>query len=151
MRVLESQKVSYEVVEFSADIHSADGVAEAVGAPAEQVYKTLVVQRSSGKPVLAMLAAGRSLDLKRLAAAAGEKKLSMASHKDAERLTGLQVGGISALALMHKHWDVYLDERALSHEHIYISAGKRGVNLRLPVGDLIRVVGAATADVSRDA
>jgi Cys-tRNA(Pro)/Cys-tRNA(Cys) deacylase len=151
MRLLESRDIPYETLTFSEAIHSADGVAEAVGAPPAQVYKTLVVQRArGGKPLLVMLAANRTLDLKKLAAATGEKKLQMAPHKDAERLTGLKVGGISALALMHKHWAVYLDQPALEYEHILISAGKRGINLRVPVADLIEITGAEVVDVSHE-
>lgn len=149
MRVLEAARVPYEVVEFSPEIHSADGVAEAVNVPPEQVYKTLVVQRSDGgKPVLVMIAGNRQLDLKKLAAALGAKKLQMAAHKDAERLTGLKVGGISALALMHKRWAVYIDRPALDLEWLLVSAGQRGVNLRVPVADLVRVTGATVVDAS---
>ncbi|MCZ7547013.1 MAG: aminoacyl-tRNA deacylase [Anaerolineae bacterium] len=150
MRILEAQGVAYTALTFSPDVHSAEGVAEVVGAPVEQVYKTLVVERADGgKPLLVMLAGNRELDLKKLAAAVGAKRLQMAAHKDAERLTGLKVGGISALALMHKRWPVYLDRPALDYEWILVSAGQRGVNLRVPVADLIRVTGAEVVDASR--
>ncbi len=150
MRMLDAQRVRYDVMEFSPDIHSAEGVAEALNIPTVQVYKTLVVKRAGGgKPLLVMLAGDRELDLKKLAAAIGEKKLQMAAHKDAEQLTGLKVGGISALALTHKRWAVYLDRPALDHEWILVSAGQRGVNLRVPVADLIRVTGAEVVDASR--
>jgi hypothetical protein len=67
-----------------------------------------VVEAVGGKkPCLALIASDRALDLKRFAAIIGAKKVAMAAHKDAERLTGLQVGGISALALTHKNWSVY--------------------------------------------
>ena len=72
----------------------------------------------------------------------GEKKLRLASHSDAEKLTGLQVGGISALALLNKGFDVYIDHAAQSLEWITISAGQRGLNLRLAVSDLIRMTRA---------
>ena len=123
MRALEARKVPYEVVTFSPDIHSATGVAEAVGLPYQQVYKTLVALRPKGKPLLIMLAGDQELDLKRVAKAVGEKKVRMASHKEAENLTGLQVGGISALALLNRH---RLNDRLNALEflfsitHIYI-------------------------------
>lgn len=151
MRVLEARNIDYEVYEFPADDHyAAEEVAAFVDMPAEQVYKTLVVRPAGrGKPLLVMLAADCTLDLKKFAAAVGEKKLKMASYKDAERLTGLKVGGISALALMHKNWPVYIDRPALLLDLILVSAGERGLQLGLSVKDLIEVTGAQVVDVSR--
>ena len=149
MRALEARKIRYKVVTFSSDIHSATGVAEAVGLPHHQVYKTLVVLRPQGKPLLIMLAGDQELDLKRVAKAVGEKKVRMASHKEAEDLTGLQVGGISALALLNRPFDVFIDRPATELSHIVISAGKRGFNLRLPVDDLIQITCARVIDATR--
>ena len=105
MRLLEQHKIPYEVVEFPDTMRDAEEIAEVLGAPPFLVYKTLVVEpEGSAKPFLVMIAANRQLDLKRLAAVAGAKKVHMAAHKDAEALTGLKVGGISALALTHKNW-----------------------------------------------
>lgn len=142
MRVLEAHKVPYEACTYSPDQHSGLEVAEQIGASPDQVYKTLVVQRQRGKPLLVMLASDRQLDLKKLAASVGEKKLQMAPHREAERLTGLQVGGISALALLNRGFDIFLDQAATAQSHVYVSAGQRGVNLRLAVDDLLRVTGA---------
>jgi Cys-tRNA(Pro)/Cys-tRNA(Cys) deacylase len=115
------------------------------------VYKTLVVEPvGGGKPMLALIAAHHTLDLKALAAASGHKKVAMASHQDAEKLTGLKVGGISALALTHKNWPVYLDQPAMELEHILVSAGQRGMDLRVPTAALIRVVGAKVAEISTE-
>jgi len=142
MHVLDGKKVPYEVLTFSPGIHSADGVAQALGLPAEEVYKTLVVVRPLGKPLLVMVPAGQELDLKRLAKAVGEKKLKMATHREAEALTGLQVGGISALSLLNRGFQICILREAQVLSHIVVSAGQRGVDLRLAVGDLIRVTGA---------
>ncbi len=150
MRLLEQQGIAYEVFEFSPELHSAVAVAEAVGVPAETVYKTLVALRPQGKPVLAMIPGPASLDLKALASALGEKKMEMAAHAEAEQLTGLKVGGISGLALTHKNWDVVLDTSALTHDAILISAGQRGINLRVPVADLQRVLPVKVAPVMRN-
>lgn len=141
MRFLEANQVPYEARTYDNALHDAAQVAQALGVPVQHVYKTLVVEQAAGaKPVLIMVAADRQLNLKKFAAAIGQKKVSMAAHADAERLTGLQVGGISALALVQKNWQVYLDKPGESLEHIYISAGQRGINLRVPVADLIRVL-----------
>lgn len=142
MRLLDAHEVPYEVFTFSEDIHSAAGVAEAVGLSPDEVYKTLVVQRPRGKPLLVMIAGEEQVDLSSLAASVGEKKLHMATHRDAESLTGLQVGGISALALLNKGFEVCIDQAAQRLQQVTVSAGKRGINLRLRVSDLVDVTGA---------
>jgi Cys-tRNA(Pro)/Cys-tRNA(Cys) deacylase len=141
MRVLEGKKVPYQVLTFSPGVHSAGGVAEALGLPPEEVYKTLVVVRPLGKPLLVMVAANQELDLKRLARAVGEKKLKMATHREAEALTALKVGGISALALLNKGFHICILREAQALSHIVVSAGRRGVDLRLAVEDLIKATG----------
>ena len=148
MRILDQQKVDYTVREFPDFIHSADGVADHFGLPQDMVYKTLVVLPTKGKPMLVMIAGNRELNLKKLAKAVGEKKVQMASKKEAERLTGLQTGGISALALLHKNFPVYIDQPALNLGRILVSAGQRGVNLELPVEDLRRITKAKAIDVT---
>ncbi len=152
MRLLEQNKIPYELVEYPDDLRDAELIAEVLGVPPFLVYKTLVAQpESGGKPFLVMLAASRHLNLKALAAVAGEKKIKMATHNDAEALTGLKVGGISALALVHKNWTVFLDQPATEHQHILISAGQRGMDLRVPTMALVGLVHARIADVGIDA
>ncbi|MDE2638919.1 MAG: aminoacyl-tRNA deacylase [Chloroflexota bacterium] len=149
MRLLEANSVLYEVHRYDKTIRDAALVAEAVGFSAEEVFKTLVAEAPSArKPVLVLLPSNRRLNLKRLAKALGEKKVALALHADAERLTGLQVGGISALALMHKRWDVYLDRRAEALEHIVISAGQRGLQLRVEAAALVELLGCKLVDVA---
>lgn len=148
MRLLEQQKIDFVIREFPDTIHSADSVADHFGLPRAMVYKTLVVLPVKGKPMLVMVAGSRELDLKKLAKAVGQKKVQMAAHKEAERLTGLQTGGISALALLHKNFDVYIDKPALELERILVSAGKRGVNLELPTQDLLRVTKAKAVEAT---
>ncbi len=149
MRILDAKKIPYTVHTFSPDIHSAEGVAEAVGMPAERVFKTLVVMPEKGKPLLAIVPGNAELDLRRLAQAAGEKKLRMATQREAESLTGLLVGGISALALLDKGFKVFLDASARNHDRILVSAGQRGINLQLAVKDLEQITRAKLADVAR--
>lgn len=152
MRLLEQHKIPYEVVEYPDTMRDAEEIAEVLGVPPFLVYKTLVVEPegSGKKPLLVMIAANRHLDLKRLAAVAGEKKVRMAAHKDAEALTGLKVGGISALALTQKNWITFLDQPATEHQHILISGGQRGVDLRVPTMALVGLVRARIADVGID-
>lgn len=153
MRLLEQNKIPYEVIEYPDDLRDAEEIAEVLGVPPFLVYKTLVVQpesKADAKPFLVMLASNRHLNLKSLAAIAKEKKVRMASHNDAEALTGLKVGGISALALTHKHWTVFIDQPATEHQHILISGGQRGVDLRVPTMALVGLLRARIADVGID-
>jgi Cys-tRNA(Pro)/Cys-tRNA(Cys) deacylase len=148
MRMLDARGVPYEIYTFPPEIRSAEGVAQVVGAPADQVYKTLVVVRKQGNPLLVMIAGDRELDLKQLAKAVGEKKLRMATYKEAESLTGLEVGGISALALLNRGFDVYIDRAATKLRRVLVSAGSRGINLGMTVEDLIRVTKAKVIEAS---
>jgi Cys-tRNA(Pro)/Cys-tRNA(Cys) deacylase len=150
MRLLEGKKVAYRVHEYPASERDAAVVAAEIGVPPAQVFKTLVVTRPPKKPILIMIPADQQLDLKKLARAVGEKKVKMAAHNEAESLTGLQVGGISALALVNKGFAVFLDKSAESCTRIYVSAGQRGLDIQLAVKDLVKVTGARLLDVSVD-
>lgn len=143
MRLLEGKKVAYEAHRFDPELFvSAEEVAEAIGLPPAQVFKTIVTEPDKGKPILALVPADAEVDLKALAEAAGAKKVRMASQAEAERMTGLQKGGISALALVNRGFAVYLDRSALAFERIGMSAGERGVQVVLAPGDFIKVTGA---------
>ena len=148
IRVLEAQGVRYEVLSFPDTVHSAVGVAAYYGLPPAQVYKTLVVVLSQGKPALVLIAGNREIQLKQLAQALGEKKLRMATQKEAEAWTGLKVGGISALALLYRGFPVYIDRAAATLDEIIVSAGQRGMDVCLTVPDLVRVTGAAFVEAT---
>jgi Cys-tRNA(Pro)/Cys-tRNA(Cys) deacylase len=144
-RLLDSRKIQYETNEYDGStFHSAEEVATLIGVPVEHVYKTIVVLREEKgkKPLLVMVPGNREIDLKKLAASVGEKKLKIAKHAEAEALTGLQVGGISALALLNKPFEACLDRSAQALPHIHISGGQRGLDVRLAVKDLIALTKA---------
>ncbi len=148
MRALDARSIRYDVYTFSPDIHSAIGVAAELGIPPAEVYKTLVVVRPTRKPVLVLVAGDCTIDLKRVAKAVGEKRVRMATHREAEALTGLRVGGISALALLARPFDVLVDSPSLDLSHVLVSAGKRGINLRIAVPDLLQVTGGRVIDAT---
>lgn len=145
-RLLDTQKVKYQAFtyDYDAGVHSAVEVAAAIGLPAAQVFKTLVAlaDEPQRKPMLVIIPGPETLDLKLLAKAVNTKKIKMSTHDQAEQLTGLQTGGISALALVNKGFDVYLDDRANAFSEIAVSAGQRGANILLPVKDLVRLTRA---------
>jgi Cys-tRNA(Pro)/Cys-tRNA(Cys) deacylase len=148
MRLLDGRKIPYEVFEYPPGERDAVQIAATLGIPAGEVFKTLVVVRQSGKPMLVMIPSDRQLGLKSLAKSVGEKKVKMASHKEAEALTGLQVGGISALALLNRRFDMLLDASATTLESITISAGRRGSQMRLATADLLEITQARLVDVA---
>jgi Cys-tRNA(Pro)/Cys-tRNA(Cys) deacylase len=150
-RLLDSRQIAYTTAEYDgSQFHSAETVARLIGVPVERLYKTIVVLREdrTRKPLLVMVAAEREIDLKKLAASLGEKKLRVARHDEAEALTGLQVGGISALALLSKPFEVYLDRPALEFERIHISGGQRGLDVQIGVKDLVSLTRAKVVDAS---
>jgi Cys-tRNA(Pro)/Cys-tRNA(Cys) deacylase len=142
MRLLEGKRIPYEAFTYPNSERDATVVARHLGVPARQVFKTLVVTRERGKPILVMIPADSQLDLKLLARELGEKKLQMATHQEAEKLTRLQVGGISALALINKGFQITIDVAAREYGSVYVSAGEKGINLRVGVEDLLRLTGA---------
>ena len=151
MRLLDSLGIPYETRQYDIRLRDAREVAAAVGFLPDEVFKTLVAQAVNAKrPALVMLPANTTLNLRRLAAAMGVKKAALVPHADAEKLTGLQVGGISALALTHKNWRVYLDARGAALSHIVISAGQRGIQLRLETRELIKLLDCRIMDVADD-
>ncbi len=146
MRVLDAARVAYTVHAYDAARHSADEVAVLLGVALAVVFKTLVVlpESGQGRPLLVLVPADRELDLKRLGTqpTVGEKRLRMASQREAESLTGLQVGGISPLALLQKGFRLFIGDSVLAQDRFYLSAGQRGLNLELAVSDFLRVTGA---------
>ena len=94
MRILDGQDIHYRSMTYDKRERDALIIATEIGVPPEELFKTLVVVRQPNKPLLVMVPASRQLSLKKLAQGVGEKKVKMASHAEAERLTGLQVGGI---------------------------------------------------------
>jgi Cys-tRNA(Pro)/Cys-tRNA(Cys) deacylase len=149
MRVLDARGIPYQAYQYDPAIHSAEEVAQVLGMPAERVFKTLVVMPEKGRAILAIVPGNHELDLKKLAQAAEEKKLRMATQREAEATTGLLVGGISALALLHKGFRTFLDASAEQHDRILVSAGQRGINLQVGVRDFLAVSGANLADIAR--
>lgn len=148
-RFLDSRKIKYVAHELPAEKLGAVEAAQFMGVSESQVFKTIVTTREKGKPVLAVVPGPHVVDLKLLAAFLGEKKMSLPSEREAEALTGLQAGGISPLALINKGFQVVIDSAAQEFTEIYISGGQRGMDIQLPVADLVKLVNAKVGLVSR--
>lgn len=149
-RLLDQKKIPYTVFELPAEKIGAENTAALLDVPAEVVFKTIVVFRTSrGKPILAVVPAIMEVDLKALAAAVKEKKLTLPTQREAEQVTRLQSGGISPLALINRGFQVIIDQSAEEHEEIHVSGGQRGLNIRLPVADFIKLTNASLASIGR--
>ncbi len=149
-RLLESQGIPYQAFDLPPEKLGALEAANILGVDPEFVYKTIVVSREArGKPILALVPGHSELDLKALARVLGEKKVYLATHKQAEQLTGLKTGGISPLALINRGFQVVVDISAESLSDIYISGGQRGINIRIPTVALITLTNAKVGSISR--
>jgi len=148
-RFLDAKKVKYTVFETPVEKLGALETARILNLPPERVFKTIVVVRQKpGKPVLAVIPGPAQVDLKLIAAVLGEKKVNLPTEKEAEKLTGLQAGGISPLALINKGFQVLIDASARNFVEINVSAGQRGLNLALAPDALLELTRARYAEIS---
>lgn len=150
VRALELARVehalhSYEVAEAVGDGYG-EAVAAAIGAEEAQVFKTLMAV-VDGEHVVAIIPVTSRLSMKKLASAAGGRKAAMAAASDAERLTGYVSGGISPLG-QRRQLRTFLDETATQHSQVYVSAGKRGLQVELDVGALMEMTAGTLADLT---
>jgi Cys-tRNA(Pro)/Cys-tRNA(Cys) deacylase len=149
-RLLDAKKIPYTAYELPVEKLGALEAAQILGVSPELVYKTIVVTRAGeGKPILAVTPGSKEVDLKSLAKVLGEKKVFLPTEREAERLTGLQAGGISPLALINRGFQVIVDASAKSQVEIYISGGQRGLDIRLQTEALINLTNAVVADFSK--
>ncbi len=150
-RMLDKRGIPYTAYDLPREKLGARETARLLNVPPERVFKTIVVVRSGrGKPILAVVSAVQEVDLKAVARAVGEKKVHLPSQKEAERLTGLQAGGISPLALLGRGFTVILDASAIEADFLHISGGQRGLNLRLPVAAFLDLTNARVAPIGRE-
>ena len=143
VRMLDRAGIHYELREYQVDENdlSAPHVAEAVGMPPAQVFKTLVARGDRTGVLLACIPGDAELDLKALAAASGNKKVELVALKEVLALTGYVRGGVSPLG-GKKPYPVYLDETAVLWDVISVSAGMRGLQMLLAPADLVRIAEA---------
>lgn len=150
-RLLDARKIRYQPFDTPADKLGAIETARILNVDPNIVFKTIVVTRDKPKkPILAVLPGPSNVDLKRLAAALGEKKVYLPTEREAEQLTGLQAGGISPLALLNKGFQVVIDASAKSYSEIHVSGGQRGLNIKLATDDLIKLTNARLASICHE-
>lgn len=149
-RMLDRLGIPYELLTYPVDERdlSAAHVAEVTGIPLERIYKTLVVCGDRTGVFMAVVPGAGELDLKAAAAASGNKRAEMVHLKEVFDLTGYVRGGCSPLGAK-KPYPVYCDESILHHEHVCVSAGRRGEQLSLAPADLIRAAAATAVPLVR--
>ena len=143
VRMVEQAKIPYVIHEYDVDtahldaLHAADGM----GIPVEEVYKTIVLTGDITGHLVACIAANKELDLKQVAKISGNKRVELLSLDQLEPLTGYVRGGCSPIG-MKKKFPTFIEESAMHHKTIRISAGKRGLQMELAPKDLQKMTEA---------
>ncbi|MBR3678472.1 MAG: Cys-tRNA(Pro) deacylase [Alistipes sp.] len=148
-RLLDRGKIAYELIPYEVDENdlSVGHVAATLGQPVEQLYKTLVLKGDRTGHFVCVVRGDREIDLKLAAKVSGNKSCDLIPMKDLLPTTGYIRGGCTPIG-MKRAFPTFIDESCLAHEKIYISAGQRGLQLRLSPADLIAFVSAKTAKIT---
>jgi Cys-tRNA(Pro)/Cys-tRNA(Cys) deacylase len=149
-RLLDGLAIPYELRTYDVDPDdlTAISVAKKIGLPPEQVFKTLLTNTAEGDHLFAVVPGDAELDLKKLATAAGTRRVELASLKEVEPLTGYIRGGVTVLAAK-KPFPAFADETIELFDIISISAGQRGLQLILSPADYLRATSATLADLTK--
>lgn len=147
-RILDQQKISYELIPYEVDELdlSAIHVAEQLGEDVEQVFKTILLRGDKSGVFVCIVPGAEEVNLKLAAKVSGNKNAETVAMKELLPLTGYIRGGCSPLG-MKKPYPIYLHESALNQPHIYISAGVRGLQIKLSPNDLIKAVNTSVCEL----
>ena len=150
MRLLDQLKIDYDVRTYVVDESdlSAGHVAEQIGLPIDQVFKTLIARTNNRDVVLACVPGSSALDLKALGAVAKAKRAELVALKDVQKLTGYVRGGVSPIGT-RKPFPVFLDQSAHLWDTISISAGQRGLQVLIKPDDLVCAIRAVVCELVR--
>jgi Cys-tRNA(Pro)/Cys-tRNA(Cys) deacylase len=146
---LKQQNIRHEVHDYAHDPRASsygEEAADALDIPPSRVFKTLVVN-AGDRLVVGIVPVSGNLDLKRLARSAGAKKARMAEPKEVERTTGYVLGGVSPVG-QKRPLQTIIDESAERHATIFVSAGRRGLEIELAPADLRAATGGEFAPIS---
>lgn len=149
-RMLDQMKIAYELRSYEVDESELDAitVARKVGMPPEATFKTLVARGDRSGVVMACIPGNAELDLKKMAAVTGNKRLELVAVKEIQSITGYIRGGVSPLG-SKKRYPLFLDQSALKHEKLSVSAGQRGLQMILAPEDLRRATEATLVAITK--
>ena len=147
-RILERLNVPFSLIEYEVDPENLDAfhVADSLGQDISTVFKTLVLHGDKNGYFVCVIQGDKEVDLKKAAKISGNKKVAMIPMKELLPLTGYIRGGCTAIG-MKKNFPVFLDENALIHPQIHVSAGKRGLQMKLAPLDYIKVTNSTVGDL----
>jgi len=146
---LEKAGVAFKLHEYDYDPNAGRigmQAAEALGVSPQRLLKTLMA-KAGGQPVCVVIASDREVSLKKLAAAAGTKDAAMLRAAEAERVTGYHIGGISPLG-QKKRVKVFIDAAAMAHPTIVFNGGRRGLQIEIAPGGLVKLLNAQVAEIA---
>ncbi|MBD5365526.1 MAG: Cys-tRNA(Pro) deacylase [Muribaculaceae bacterium] len=151
-RLLDKARIAYELVPYPVDENNlaAQHIADTLGEDINCVFKTLVLQADNRQYLVCVVPGNTEIDLKKAARASGHKKIEMIPMKELLPLTGYIRGGCSPIG-MRKPFPTYFHSTALDFDTIYVSAGQRGLQLKIAPKALIEYVGAEVADIATPA
>jgi Cys-tRNA(Pro)/Cys-tRNA(Cys) deacylase len=140
-RILDSKGIAYDLIPYEVDESdlSAMAVASKVGQSIDQVFKTLVLRGDKTGVFVCVLPGGAELDLKKAAKVSGNKSAVMVPLKEIQELTGYIRGGCSPVG-MKKEYPAYMEETCILFDHIFVSAGVRGLQFKIAPDELIRAI-----------
>jgi Cys-tRNA(Pro) deacylase len=147
-RFLIERRIPFESLEYDFRQKGSEYAAKALSAPLDAMLKSLVIRLSDSRFIFVLMPGSKDVSLKELARSTGVKEAQVASERDAQRLTGYLVGGISPFGA-RTQFPVYVDEEILDHGEIYINGGRRGLILKLRTKDLIDTLDATVTDLGR--
>jgi Cys-tRNA(Pro)/Cys-tRNA(Cys) deacylase len=147
-RLLDAKSISYELVEYEVDENdlSATTLAKKIGENIEQIFKTLILRGDKTSVFVCVIPGNAEVDLKKAAKVSGNKNCAMVQQKELLPLTGYIRGGCSPLG-MKKPYPIFIQETCQLFDHIFVSAGQRGLQFKINPEDLIKVTGLVVCDL----
>lgn len=149
VNIAKKAKINHEIHEYAHDASTESyglEAAEKLAVPAASVFKTLVVKLDSQTLAVAVIPVSNKLSMKRIAKAAAAKKATMASPDDVQRSTGYVLGGVSPLG-QKKRLKTFVDRSAIQCKTMFVSAGRRGLDIELNPEDLVRLVNGVVVEL----
>jgi Cys-tRNA(Pro)/Cys-tRNA(Cys) deacylase len=148
-RLLDAKSISYELVEYEVDENdlSATTLAKKIGEDIEQIFKTLVLRGDKTGVFVCVIPGNAEVDLKKAAKISGNKNCAMVHQKELLPLTGYIRGGCTPLG-MKKSYPIFIHETCQLFDHIFVSAGQRGLQFKINPEDLIKITGSVVCDLA---